>query len=222
MFRGFRGLLSHLRNMKYISQHPPPPSMLHFFEFFLTQDNASPFFFATCEYFQYWLACRPGGSMANGIMTGRVTVAFFFFFTRNQPSTSFSRFKSLSCCIIPVYDTGYAFIHTGALTHTPSLWKQNPASAKWVIHCSHFISANVLCLHECVSGRHAHVWLYIKGKTPILEHECLRWNRTWASRTIQCFQGVASVSDTVRPESKSVSLSLIPVKSQEEGALALK
>lgn len=39
--------------------------------------------------------------------------------------------------------------------------KVNPASAKWVIYCSHFISAPLYC--ACVSGRQAHVWLYIKG-----------------------------------------------------------
>lgn len=40
-----------------------------------------------------------------------------------------------------------------------------------------------------VRGRNAHVWSHIKGKTPILDHGCLHWNRTWASLTVWCFQG---------------------------------
>lgn len=78
------------------------------------------------------------------------------------------------------------------------------------------LSQQMYC--ACMSGRHAHVWLHIKDKTPVLEHGCLRWNRTWASLTIL---GVASLHDVVSPESQNVSLSLKPVNSQWEGALAL-
>ena len=39
-----------------------------------------------------------------------------------------------------------------------------------------------------------------KAKTPALEHGCLRWNRTWASWTVQWFfRGVARLHDRVRP-----------------------
>lgn len=43
----------------------------------------------------------------------------------------------------------YVFTLSHTLASTLQLRKPNPASAKWVIHCSHFIPSNVLCLCVC-------------------------------------------------------------------------
>lgn len=152
MFRGFRGLSPHLKNMKYISQHAPWTRFWFFFFFFLTRDNASPFLVT------FSTARLPRGSMANGIMTGRMTVAF-------SPETHLALpFQDLKACRAASSQCKILVMHSYADTRalTPHRYESKTLPLQNGSYTAVTLSRQMYC--ACVSGRHAHVWLYIKGK----------------------------------------------------------
>ena len=178
--------------MKYISQHAPWTRFRIFlFCFFFPWDNASPFLVT------FSTARLPHGSMANGIMTGRVTAAF-------SPGTHLALpFQDLKACRAASSQSKILVTHSYADTRalTPHRYESKTLPLQNGSYTAVTLSQQMYCAR--VSGRHAHVWLYIKGKRlQRWKHGCLRWNRTWASWTVQWFfggWGFARLHDIVCP-----------------------